>query len=207
MQYAEKQIDVGVFKVFQLKMGKHDAFLCCPATVGEIAATAACQILISQFKVDLILNFGVVGALTQNAAVLSTMYVKSVVHYDMDLCAIDGVPIGYYGCFDAIAVECDQSLLQKALQLENLPLVCCASADKFVGDAEQKLYLHKQFGADICDMESAAVLFCCKFNKIPCLIIKCVSDSILGNYGEYKQNAEKAAAGFFDFAKKLAATL
>lgn len=207
LQFAEKQTSVGAVKVYQLKLGKHDAFLCCPSTIGEIAASAACQMLISKFNVDVILNFGVVGALTDDASVLSTMYVESVVHYDMDTSEIDEFPVGRYCCFDDVAVQCDKDLLQKALQLENLPVVRCASADKFVGDANQKLFLHNHFGADICDMESAGVLFCCKFNNVPCLIVKCVSDSLMGNGGEFKENAEKAAAGFFDFAAKLADTL
>lgn len=207
LQFAEKLSDVGAFAVYQLKLAQHEAYLCCPSTVGEIAASAACQMLISKFHVDVILNFGVVGALTHDASVLSTMYVESVVHYDMDTSEIDNVPVGRYCCFDDVAVQCDKTLLQKALQLENLPLVRCASGDKFVGDASQKQFLHNQFGADICDMESAAVLFCCKFNNVPCLIVKCVSDSLTGNGCEFKENAERAAAGFFDFATKLAERL
>lgn len=207
LQHAEKQFSVGTFTVYQLKLANHDAFLCCPPSVGEIAASAACQMLISHFGVEVVLNFGVVGSLTQSAALLSTMYVGSVVHYDMDLREIDPVPLGKYSCFDDIAVNCDENLLKKAQLVSQLPVVRCASADKFVGNAEVKKQLNAQFGADICDMESAGVLFCCKFNNVPCLLVKCVSDSLLGGGGEYMQNAEKAAEGFFDFAGKLVACL
>lgn len=207
LQHAEKQFSVGAFTVYQLKLANHDAFLCCPPNVGEIAASAACQMLISHFGVEVVLNFGVVGSLTQSAAVLSTMYVGSVVHYDMDLSEIDFAPLGKYSCFDDIAVNCDENLLKKAQLVAPLPIVRCASADKFVSSAESKRQLNAQFGAEICDMESAGVLFCCKFNNVPCLLVKCVSDSLMGAYGEYMQNAEKAAEGFFEFAGKLAAKL
>lgn len=207
LKHAEKHFSVGAFTVYQLKLANHDAFLCCPPSVGEIAASAACQMLISNFGVEVVLNFGVVGSLTQSAALLSTMYVGSVVHYEMDLREIDPLPLGRYTCFDDIAVDCDEKLLKKAQLVAPLPIVRCASADKFVGDSQSKKQLNEQFGADICDMESAGVLFCCKFNNVPCLLVKRVSDSLVGASGEYVQNAERAAEGFFDFAGKLAAKL
>ena len=201
------KIQVGEFSVYTLKLGKHDAYLCCPPSVGEIAATAACQLLISQFHVDVILNFGVVGALDESTTLLSTVYVDSVVHYDMDLRYIDNLPVGRYSCFSDISVSCDRSLLNKALSVAELPLVRCASADKFVGEEDSKTALRAKFGAKICDMESAGILFACKFNKIPCLLVKCISDSLTGGKTEYCENAQNAARGFFQFAEKLAAVL
>ena len=201
------KIQVGGFSVYKLKLGKHDAYLCCPPTVGEIGAAAACQLLISQFHVDIILNFGVVGALNKNTSLLSTVYVESVVHYGMDLSEVDNIPVGRYGCFDDVAVQCDKLLLSVALSVAQLPCVRCASADKFVDRAEEKTALNTQFAADICDMESAGILFTCKFNNIPCLLVKTVSDSLSGGYTEYVQNVQNATHGFFQFAEKLAAAL
>ncbi|MCM1289232.1 MAG: 5'-methylthioadenosine/S-adenosylhomocysteine nucleosidase [Corallococcus sp.] len=201
------KVQVGAFDVYALKLGKHDAYLCCPPSVGEIAAAAACQLLISQFDANIILNFGVVGALNENTTLLSTVYVGSVVHYDMDLSSIDYLPVGRYSCFPDTAVPCDKSLLDKALSVVELPMVRCASADKFVDAKDSKAALNAKFGAEICDMESAGILFACKFNKIPCLLVKCISDSLCGGYAEYNENAENAARGFFQFAEKLASVL
>ncbi|MCH5152179.1 MAG: 5'-methylthioadenosine/S-adenosylhomocysteine nucleosidase [Clostridiales bacterium] len=195
---------VGAFTVYHFTLGKHDAVLCCPPSVGEIAASAACQLLITKYGVDCILNFGVVGALTPKASVQSFVYVKDVVHYDMDVSEADKTPVGRYGCFDNVAVQCDQTLLIKAQQLNALPQVRCASADKFVGGAERKAALHEQFGAEICDMESAGILFACRFNNVPCLLVKCISDSLTGGYGEYRNNVFTACEGFFAFAEQLA---
>ena len=198
---------VGGFTVYRFALGKHDAVLCCPPSVGEIAASAACQLLITKYNVDCILNFGVVGALTPKASVQSFVYVKDVVHYDMDVSAADGTPVGRYGCFDDVAVQCDQTLLRKAKQLNDLPRVRCASADKFVDGSEQKLELNYNFGAEICDMESAGILFACRFNSVPCLLVKCISDSLTGGYGEYCNNVFTACQGFFAFAEQLAKIL
>ena len=190
--------------IYELTLGCHRAVLCCPPSVGEIAAASACQMLISNFNVDVILNFGVVGALTDKTSLCSFLYVGSVVHYDMDVSQADEhIAVGRYGCFDDVAVHCDKSLIDRALQVCDLPVVRCASADKFVSAPEQKTALNVNFGAEICDMESAGILFTCKFNNVPCLLVKCVSDSLVGGADEYSQNAVRAASGFFEFAERL----
>ena len=198
---------VGMFTFYKFTLGKHDAVLCCPPSVGEIAASATCQLLITKYNVDCIINFGVVGALTSNASVQSFVYVRDVIHYDMDVSQADGYPVGKYVCFDDVAVQCDKTLLDRALQFNNLPTVRCASADKFVGTAEGKTALNKKFGAEICDMESAGILFACRFNNVPCLFVKCISDSLTGGYGEYRDNVFIACQGFFAFAEQLADNL
>lgn len=199
---AIKEVD-GAFTFYRMSLCGHNAVLCCPPTVGEIAASAACQLLITKYKSDVIFNFGVVGALTERTSLFSTVLVADVVHYDMDTSVIDHVPVGKYECFDGIAVGCDKSLIERALQVMELPVVRCASADKFVADSEQKRYLNTVFGAEICDMESAGVLFTCKFNNVPCLMVKCVSDSLFGGTDEYEQNSVKAAEGFMLLASRI----
>ena len=194
---------VGGFTICRFAIGKHEAVLCCPPYVGEIAASASCQLLITKYKVDCILNFGVVGALTPKASVQSFVYVKDVVHYDMDISEVDDIPVGRYGCFDDVAVKCDEAILAKALKVNSLPVVRCASADKFVDKPEAKTSLNSNFGAEICDMESAGILFACRFNNVPCLLVKCISDSLTGGYGEYRENVIAACQGFFAFAEQL----
>ncbi len=202
LQNATK-INDGAFSIYTFKLGNHDAVLCCPATVGEIAAAASVQLLITKYNVEVILNFGVVGSLTAEMSLCSTVIVKDVVHYDMDTSAIDKIPVGRYGCFEDIAVATDKNLVQKALAVQNLPLVRCASADKFVDHASSKSYLRTEFDADICDMESAGILFTCRFNNVPCLLVKCISDSLFGGHVEYRQTTSQATEGFFHLALKI----
>ena len=199
---VEKEI-VDMFTVYHFALGKHNAVLCCPPSVGEIPASAACQMLITKYGVDCIINFGVVGALTPKSSVQSFVYVKDVIHYDMDISASDNIPIGRYRCFDDVPVKCDETLLNKAVKFNNLPTVRCASADKFVESVEDKTALSEKFGAEICDMESAGILFACRFNNIPCLLVKCISDSLTGGFDEYRENVIAACQGFFAFAEQL----
>lgn len=197
----------GLFSVYKFTLAGRDVVLCCPPSVGEIAASAACQLLITKYHADVILNFGVVGALTDKTSLMSTVLVESVVHYDMDTSVIDKLPVGRYGCFDDVAVECDKSLLKRALSVANLPVVRCASADKFVAAPADKYALNVNFGAEICDMESAGVLFACKFNDVPCLLVKCISDSLFGGCSEYRQNSLKATEGFMSLAEAICSNL
>ncbi len=61
----------------------------------------------------------------------------------------------------------------------------CASADRFVSGSKDKAYLHETFGADICDMESAGILLTCNRNKVPCVMLKAVSDAMEGTGEEF----------------------
>ncbi|MBQ7914649.1 MAG: 5'-methylthioadenosine/S-adenosylhomocysteine nucleosidase [Clostridia bacterium] len=199
---------IGMFSFYTFNLGRHQAVLCCPPNVGEIAAASATQLLITHFGVDLVLNFGIVGALTAEMSVLSTVLVESVVHYQMDTSPIDkGFVAGQYICFDSIAVPCDEKLLNIAKSVVDLPAVRIASADRFVAQAEEKTALNANFGATICDMESAGILFTCKFNNVPCLMVKCISDSLFGAETEYSVNIGKSTANFFDLATKIVEAL
>lgn len=71
--------------------------------------------------------------------------------------------------------------------------VICASGDKFIADETKKRTLNHDFKADICDMESVAIVLICDQNNIPNLILKTVSDSITGGAAEFRSSIEKAA--------------
>lgn len=51
---------------------------------GEISAARATQFLITKYGVDMILNFGVVGALTDEMKTADMCVIESVIHYDYD---------------------------------------------------------------------------------------------------------------------------
>ena len=118
---------------------------------GEIAATMATQFLISQLQVEFIVNFGVVGGLTEEMALARTCIVESVVHYDFDTSDADGTDVGRYLEYPSVYIQTTKEILDKALTIEpDLKSVICASADKFVGSEKKKRELHTKFKADIC---------------------------------------------------------
>ena len=163
--------------------------------VGELAAAAATQLLIDRYGVDLVVNFGVVGGLTEEMAKARTVIVEKVVHYDFDISQIDPLAPAQYPGFDSIYIPTTPSLVDRAVSLEpGLQRVTCASADKFVNTPEDKAALHTQFGADICEMESAGVVLTCSRCGIPCLVIKTVSDGITGGADEFYAEVQRTSA-------------
>ncbi len=145
--------------------------------VGEILASARCQILCSIYKVDFIINFGLCGSLN-NLQLSEMCVVTRIVHYDFDISALDGIEVGRYSRFDSPLVKTDENLVNFVCLLdENIQKVVCASADKFVADEKVKENLNKTYGAEICEMESAGILLISIANHVPALFIKVVSDS------------------------------
>ncbi|MCM1042869.1 MAG: 5'-methylthioadenosine/S-adenosylhomocysteine nucleosidase [Corallococcus sp.] len=194
----------GCGDIYSFTVAESDVFAVLLRHVGEICAASATQLLISECGVDVLINFGVVGALKKEITLLSSVLVDSVVHYDMDTSSIDGCERGRYLYYDDVAIPADRALLDLARSIyPDMPTVRCASADKFVESAEQKEALAQEFGAQICDMESAGVLMCANLSNIPVLIVKVVSDSLNGGGGEFEENVGRASQKFADFVDKI----
>lgn len=175
----------GSFKVFQFESDRYTLYVI-HSGIGEIAAAAAAELLIDRYRVGTIVNFGVVGGLTEEMAEAKTCVVTRVVHYDFDLSGIDPVVPAQYPGYPDIYLPANETLVRKALAVcPELRQVTCASADKFVGNQADKERLHSLYGADICDMESAAVLLTCLRCEVPCLLIKAVADGLTGGGEEY----------------------
>ncbi len=163
--------------------------------VGEVMGAASTQFLIDHYGVDLILNYGVVGALEPNAASSSLCLISSVVDYAFDVSEIDGVEVGRHSEEAGIAIPTDPHLRSLAKEAyPDLPELVLASGDRFVGKAKDKAYLHEHFGASLCDMESAGILRTAKRNDVPSLFVKSVADTLFGGAGEYTEKRDAAAA-------------
>ena len=171
---------------------------------GEIAAAAATQLLISVFHADLILNFGVVGGLTEEMAKARICVVESVVHYDFDTSEAGWAEPARYLDYPTAYIPASAALVERALSIEpRLKKVICASADKFVGKAERKRELHALYGAEICEMEAAGIVLTCNRSGVPCLLIKTVSDGIEGGAEEFNAELQRSAALCLAVADKI----
>ena len=161
---------------------------------GELGAAAGTQALISELGCGLIVNFGAVGGLTPEMALARVCIVESVIHYDFDGGSFTGLSVGHYVGEDSPFIPTDAGLAARAKELfPDLVPVVCASADKFVEGTENKAHLHKTFGAHICEMEAAGILHTCRRNKVPCLMIKVVSDGIDGGFEEFMREVDRVS--------------
>ena len=174
------------------------------AGVGEVAAAAGTQYLISQSQVELVVNFGVVGGLTQAMSKQRLCVVQRVVHYRFDATKYLNIPIGQVPPHSDIFVNLDKNLVNQALMINpDLMPVTCASGDKFVDSADEKSSIHNDFGSDICDMEAAGIVLTCEANNVPCLMLKAISDSLTGGANEFWQELQSAALACLQTADKI----
>ncbi len=191
----------GQFEIFGYKTENKDIYLI-KSGIGEIYASSATQLLISEYKVDLILNFGVCGSLG-GVSLLDTVIVKGVAHYDFDLSAIDGVKVGQYPGYDTPIISAENEYLPLIKKvMGDVNEVICASADKFVADSSIKNHLKTTFNAEVCDMESAGVLLTAKGANVPCIIIKAVSDGE-GGATEFNALVHKASQKYVNAINEI----
>lgn len=183
-------------KVYRTRMGGHEVFALCSGC-GEIDAAAGTQLLIARYGCGEILNFGVTGALDPALAVEDLFVVDRVCHYDFDTSAIDPVKPHQYMEFPDEFIPLDRELIRKAKEAEPaLREAAVASGDRFVEDKALKRELFG-LGCQICDMEIAAIARVCFLNGVPCLSVKCISDTYEGGSGDFLTNVERSAARAF----------
>lgn len=172
--------------------------------LGLIRAAAGVQMLVDIYKIDFLINFGVVGALRESFAISETCFVEKVIHYDMDTSAIDKIEVGRYIEYPDIYLPTSKKILDLVKEIyPDIPVVTCASADKFLEGEEKKKEIASKFDADICDMESAAVVLISDLNGLANLIIKTVSDSVTGGADEYEKRSEEAADMAINIVEKI----
>lgn len=204
-KYGEAK-DIETVRGYTVRTYRNDQFdlIVIDSGAGEISAATGTQLLIDRYDVDMILNFGVVGALTEEIKTAELCVVEQVIHYDFDTTGWLNLPRGQYPDKDSSYLKTTPELVAKVKQLNpELIGVICASADKFIDPADQKAALHEAYGADICEMESAGIVLTCQRNEVPVLSIKAISDSLTGGGKEFMEELERVSAICFDVVDRL----
>lgn len=166
--------------------------------IGKVFAAMCAQTMILKFGAERIIHQGVAGSLSENLSVFDVAIAESLVQHDMDTTAI-GDEIGLISGINIVNLPCDKTLVEnakKAIVSENLNFETgvIASGDQFVASKEKKDEIKKNFGAIACEMEGGAVAQVCYVNKIPCLVIRAISDSA----------DQSATVDYPEFVKKAA---
>jgi len=175
---------------------------------GEIDASASIEFLISKFDCNIILNYGVVGALREGLRVKTVYYVTKVVHYDFDISGVDPVKKTQYLDYSDIYIPVSDKLINLVRNIDpTIEGVVLASGDKFIVDKTIKKQLSIDYDAAICDMEGAAIARTTDKNKVDCLLIKCVSDTFGGTGEDFASNVVSSSKIAFNLIKKIINTL
>ena len=170
---------------------------------GEIDAAAATMLLIARYGCEVILNFGVTGALEADLRVEDLFVVEKACHYDFDTSPIDPGKKGQYVEYPDEFIPLDPGLVRLAEEkVPGIRRVADASGDKFVEDRAEKLRL-RNMGCGICDMEIAAIARTCERSGVKCLSIKCISDTFDGDGGDFATNVERSAGKAFRAMREM----
>lgn len=148
--------------------------------VGNIQAAIGTQLLIREYSVERVINFGYAGYFGNDLTKGSSVNVDTVFHGDMDI-TIAGRAPGQYDNFSNIGFKIDDLFLNDHFPVHrNL-----TSSDRFLDNGFEKEQLINRFGRNLSDMEGAGIAVTCAKYKIPCSMIKCISNGINESYQDY----------------------
>ena len=114
-KYKSKEVIKHGFRILETKVNNYELIIV-NSTIGEIAAAAATELLISEYNVDLVVNFGLVGGLTETMSQTKLCIVDKVVHYDFDTSQIDPVKPGQYCGYPSEYIELNKDIINTCLK-------------------------------------------------------------------------------------------
>jgi adenosylhomocysteine nucleosidase len=179
----EKIKIIGAFEFHVGRVSGHTVIIIVSG-IGLVNAALATQMLISNFTVDLVINPGVAGALSEKLNVCDIVISKDSTYWDFDVRQLTtSFPFmrdHYFPADEKLYRLCISVCSECALP-NKLYLGRVVSGQRFLSDLEIKKRLCADFGADCVEMEGAAVAHACFLGKVPYLIIRCISDCLNDN--------------------------
>ncbi|MFA6755714.1 MAG: 5'-methylthioadenosine/S-adenosylhomocysteine nucleosidase [Bacilli bacterium] len=201
---SKEEIVLNNYHVYKYLINNNEVYVV-TSQCGNIRSAAALELLICNFKIEYVINFGVVGALDKNIHVSDLFLIKNVVHYDFDTssCSTD-MKKHQYSMFKDEYIPFDVDLINFVKKIDStLKVVNCASGDKFIADRAIKTKLHNECNCDICDMESAGIGLISYINNVKALSIKCISDEFDGDGKDFDKNVSEASRKATILLKKI----
>ena len=171
--------------------------------IGKVNAALCAQLLALKFGVTHVINTGIAGAMAHGLKVLDFVVSSDALYHDMDATGFGYKPtqIPQMECSDFRA---DPALIEAARNAfgrtsdsasHKMLLGRVASGDQFISDRALKEKIRSICDPACVEMEGAAIAHACYLNKIPFVIIRCMSD--MADDGEetsYTFNEQTAAA-------------
>lgn len=180
------------------------------AGVGKVNAARTTQILIDNFKIDVVINIGSAASAKDDLDIGDIVIGKKLVQHDFDITAFDH-PKGFISNVGQY-MESDKELIEKieetVEQLNDkefkIKIGTIASGDIFCTELSMKNKIKDKFDADAIEMEGAAIAQVCKLDNIPFIVIRGISDSPNGNNAiTFEQYLQKASYRCAEIIKKF----
>lgn len=153
--------------------------------VGKVFASMCATAMIMRYSPCLIVNTGVGGALSSELSCTDIVIATKLVQHDMDTSPL-GDPVGLVSGINKVYFDADEHaaavLMNAAIKL-SLPAKrgVIASGDQFVADKATKDRIVTTFGADVCEMEGAAIAQVAYVSGTPFAVVRSISDGADGN--------------------------
>lgn len=164
----------------------------CNCGVGKVNAAMHTQILISQYKPDVIIQSGIAGSLSTKVKYFDVVIGNELVYHDMQDFVLEQ--------FDSLekVYRADASLVEMAREAAgDCHVGRIASGDQFVSDAAQKADIAARTNALCTEMEGCAVAHTAYLNGVPFVVMRAISDmadnSAEVDFEEFQQKAADRA--------------
>lgn len=174
---------------------KEADFLACISGYGKIMAASATQHLIdiTGGKLDYLVHFGTAGGLDNSLNIGDLIIPKEIIEYDVRF----GLNLNSR---EHRIVICNQHA-DKFAQALNSRRGIILSGDRDVTDSKTKKRLRIKYNALSADWESYAVAKVCELNKVPCVVLRAISDNADESASKsFEDNLNKIS---IDLAKKV----
>lgn len=176
--------DLNNKKIYVGKLGKYQIILS-KSGIGKVSSAIILTMLIEKYHPSLVINMGIAGGYKRILKTLDSVIVTKALYSDVNMLEDAYTDLAYGQLEDMPPYfEIDESL-QKQLHLivpSNVYFGTALSGDQFVTSYDKcQALVDKYFSKyDVLtfDMETASVFHTCYLYKLPCLVIRTISDLI-----------------------------
>lgn len=172
--------------------------------VGKVNAALCAQRLALQFGCTNVINTGIAGAMAHGLGVMDFVVSTDAVYHDMNATGF-GYKLGQVPQMQVFSFEADKAMIEAAKKAfaeselskgHKMVEGRIATGDQFISDKEQKSFIAKEFSPACVEMEGAAIAHACYLNKVPFVVLRCMSDM-----------ADDLSSNQYDFNEPVAAEM
>lgn len=179
---SKEKISLNGYDFFKGKLFDKDVVVV-KCGIGKVNAALCTQLMILNFKPKKIINTGIAGATEKGLNIYDFVVSSEAVYHDFDttffgykLGQVPGLPETF---------KADEELANLVIKTFNNSEISknhkiikgrIASGDQFIAGGEKKDFILKNFNPACVEMEGCAIAHTCHINKIPFVIIRCMSD-------------------------------
>ena len=176
----------------------------CQSGVGKVFAAISTTVMLDEFDIEYVINIGSAGSLDAKVRVGSVVIPKLIGHHDID---VPGWDKGFVETNKRL-YHADAKLIERAKKLADDktyfgPMV---SGESFIYLPSQTTKIINEFpGVVCCEMEGAAIAQVCDFMKVPCIVIRSISDVTIeeGNEVSFEEFVKVAAKNSAKYCERF----